>query len=120
MEQEEPVRMPFAEARVQDVDPRPGGGEDRLVLGHLARGGVDEVAEDREVDARIEVSERQHLDVLEKPGHVGHARQQRGHDHHGSRVVGDSRGEFEAGEASRRHPTSDQALHEGDRHLAGR
>jgi hypothetical protein len=98
----------------------PGGGEDRLVLGHLARGGVDEVAEDREVDARIEVSESQHLDVLDKPGHGGHARQQRGHDHHGSRVVGDSRREFEAGEASRRYPTSGQALHEGDRHLAGR
>ena len=40
--------------------------EDRLVPRHLARGSVREVAEDREVDVRVEVAEGQHLEVLEE------------------------------------------------------
>ena len=42
------------------------GGENRRVVGQLARVGVGEVAEDREMDVRIEVAERQHLEVLEQ------------------------------------------------------
>ena len=120
VEQVEPVRASLAEAGVQGLDAGPRRFQDRLVLRHLLRGGVDEVAQDREVDAGVEIAESQDLDVLDEGGHRGHARQQRGHDHHGPRVLGNSGGELQAGEPPRRRPTRGQALDEGDRHLAGR
>ena len=43
------------------------GREDLGVVRHLLRGGVGEVGEEREVDHRIEVRERLHLEVLEEP-----------------------------------------------------
>ena len=51
---------------------------------------VGEVAEDREVDVRIEVAERQHLEVLEQRRHRLGARQHRRHDDHRARVVGNA------------------------------
>ena len=62
----EAVAAALGVACVEGRDAGARGVEDRLVLRHLARGGVREIAEDREVDARIEVAQRQHLEVLEQ------------------------------------------------------
>ncbi len=84
-------------------------GEDRVVAGQVARVGVGEVAEDREVDVRIEVAERQHLEVLEQRRHRVDAREQRRHDDHRPRVVGNAVGEVEARQPPRRDRPGDHA-----------
>ena len=88
--------------------------------GQLARVGVGEVAEDREMDARIEVAEREHLDVLEQRRHRGGARQHRRHDDHRAGVVRNAIGEVEAGQAARRDRPGDHALSERDRDVGRR
>ena len=57
-------------------------GEDAVVAGHFGRGCVREVAEDGEVNVRVGVAERQHLEVLQQLFHPGNAGEQRGDDDH--------------------------------------
>ena len=66
MEQEEAVRVPDAEAFGEQGDAGARGVEDRLIAWQIADVGVGEVAEDREMNVRIEVAERQHFEVLEQ------------------------------------------------------
>jgi hypothetical protein len=107
-------------ACVQGVDPGSRGAQDLRVVRHLARGGVREVAQDREVDARIEIAESQHLEVLEQLGDPRDAREQRRHDDHGSRALRHAAQEVEAGKAAWRSEADKQALDDGDRHVARR
>ena len=97
----EAVVPPLGVAGVEGFDPGTGGAQDRRVLRHLARRGVREVAEDREVDARIEVAERQHLEVLEQLRDPLDARQERRHDDHGPRALRHAAQEVEAGQPPR-------------------
>ena len=116
----EAVAPPLGVAGVEGLDSGAGGVQDRLVLRHLARGGVGEVAEDREVDARIEVAEGQHLEVLEQLPDSLDARQQRRHHDHGPRALRHPVQEVEAGQPPRRGEAGRQALDDGDRHVARR
>ena len=86
-----------------------------------ASGGVGEVAEDGEVDVRIEVAERLHLEVLDQLVHTGHAGQQGRDDDHRPRLLGDAGGEIEARQPPRRPSSvSDHALDAADGQLARR
>src|SRR5436189_3618 len=80
------------------------GGPHRSVLGQLATGRVREVAENGEVDARIEVPECQHLQVIDQLGHGRDAGQERRHDHHGPGVFRDLGAELDARKSPRRNP----------------
>ncbi len=119
MEQEEAVAPPFGQAAVQGLDALLGRGQDRLVLGQVARGRVREVAQDREVDVRVEVAEGEDLDVLHQLLDLGHAGEQRGHDHHRPLVRRDALPELEAREPPRGGQPRGQPLHERDGHVAG-
>ena len=91
--------------------------------GSVLRIGVGEIAEDREMDARIEVAEREHLHVLQQRRHRFGARQQRGHDDHRAGIVRDALnaiGEVEAGQTARRERPGDHALSKRDRDVGGR
>ena len=116
----EAVGAPLGVAGVEGLDPGTGGGQDRLVLRHLARGSVREVAEDREVDVRVEVSERQHLEVLEQLPDPLDARQERRHDDHGPRALRHPGEEVEAGEPPRSGEADAEALDDSDRHVTRR
>ena len=69
MEQKEAIGVVRAEPPIEVLDAGARGGEDGGVVRQLARFGVGEVAEDREMDVRIEVAEREHLDVLQQRRH---------------------------------------------------
>ena len=89
--------------------------------GIVARGRVGEVAEDREVDVRVEVAEGQHLEVLEQLA----APRPRWSSSVGTttmrpRVLGDAGREVEARQPPRRRQPRGQALDERDGQLAGR
>ena len=78
MEQEEPVGVSGAEPQVQieDALARPPP-ESAPSSSRVGRRRVGEVAEDGEMDARIEVAEREHLQVLQQRGDAVGAGQQR-------------------------------------------
>ena len=120
MKQEEAIRVFGAEPPIEVLDARARGGKNRRIAGQLARIGVGEVAEDREVDARIEVAQREHLDVLQQRRHRRGARQQRRHDDHRAGVVWNPIGEVEARQAARRDRPGDHALRERDRDVGRR
>ena len=123
MEQKEAIGVLGAEPPIEILDAGARGGKDRRVLGQLARFGVGEVAEDREMDARIEVAEREHLHVLQQRRHRVGARQQRRHDDHRAGVVRDALnaiGEVETRQTTRRERPGDHALSERDRDVGGR
>ena len=63
MEQEEAVRTAVGMFRVERADGVGGGGKNLVVERQRFGLRVLEVAQDREVDVRIEVAERLHLDV---------------------------------------------------------
>ena len=118
MEEIEPIEGSVGESGIESLDARARRREGRLVLRHAACGSVREVAEDREVDPRVEVSEGQDLQMLELPFDVHGIRQERGNDHHDPRGLGDCRRVVEAREAPRRRQTRGQALDERDGELA--
>ncbi len=120
VEQEEAVRMAGAEAAVEIDDARPRGVENRRVARPFARVGVGEVAEDREVDPRIEVAQREHLDVLQQRRDPVDARQQRRHDDHRAGRRRHALREIEAGQAARRDRPHDRAVRERERDVRGR
>jgi hypothetical protein len=57
MKQEETIRVSRAELSIEAFDAVARGGKNRRVPGQVAGIGVDEVAEDREMDSGIEVSQ---------------------------------------------------------------
>jgi hypothetical protein len=71
------------------------------------------------VDVRVEVAEGEDLDVLHQLLDLGHAGEQRRHDHHRPLVRGDALPELEAREPPRGDQPRGQPLHERDGHVAG-
>ena len=120
VEEVEPVRASFCIAGIEGLDARTGGRQNGLVLRHVAREGVGEIAEDGEVNARVQVAERHDLDVLDQGVNLRHARQQRGHDHHGPCVLGDARQHVEAWKTPGRRQVGGEPLNQRDGDLAGR
>ena len=120
MKQEEAIGVLRAEAPVERLDAVARRRENRRIAGHLARLGVGEVAEDREVNERVEIAEREHLHVLQQRRHRGDARQQRRHHHHGAGVVRHPLREVEAGQPPRRNRPVDHSLRERDRDVGSR
>ena len=72
------------------------------------------------MDARVQVSERQHLEMLEKRVDARHARQHGRHDDHRARVSGNTVREVEAGKALRRNRPRGQTLDTCDRDVGCR
>ena len=97
MEEEEPIGVPGTESPIERLDAGTRRRQHRRVTRHVARRGVGEVAQDREVDVRIEIAERQHFEVLQQRRHRRLARQHRRHDDHRPRLGGNRTGELETG-----------------------
>ena len=114
MKQEEPVGVSFTEPQIEVQDPFARRRQDRSVLVALGRRRIDEIAEDGEVDARVQIAEREHLEMLEQRRDGVRAREQRRHDHHRPRVVGHAFGEIEPRQPARRNRPGTESLHEGD------
>ncbi len=85
MEQEEAIGAAVAVLPVERLDAGPRRVEDLGVARQRFGGGIAEIAEDREVDVRIDVAERLHLEVREKLGDLLHAIENRRHDDHRAR-----------------------------------
>ena len=60
------------------------------------------------MDARIEIAEREHLDVLEQRVDAGRARQHRRDDDHRAGVLGNAGGEIEARQPLRADEVDDR------------
>ena len=67
---------------VQGLDTGGGRGEYRIVGRHHGGRRVGEVAQDGEVDVRVAVAQREHLEVLDQLGNPADAREQRRDDDH--------------------------------------
>ena len=104
---------------VQGVDARSRGGQNVGVVRPVLGEGVGEVAEQREVNAGIEVAERLDLQVREQLVDRAHAAEQGRHDHHRATILGHSAVELETREHTRRDQPRQQALHRARRQLAG-
>jgi hypothetical protein len=114
VKQEEAIRMSRTELAVETLDPVAGGRQNRRIAGHVARIGVHEIAENREVDARIEFAEREHFDVLQERRDRRGARQHRRHDDHRAGFVWNPIREVESRQTARRNRPCDDALRQGD------
>ncbi len=119
VKQEEAIRPPVAVLAVERVDARPRRLEDLGVARQGFGGGVAEVAEHREVDVRIDVAERLHLEVCEKLLDLVHAIESGRHNHHRARGRR-HRFELEARQPARRNQDADDALQDLDGELARR
>ena len=71
------------------------------------------------MDARIEVAERQHLEMVDQLADPFDARQQRRHHDHGPRALRHSAQEVEARQPPRNGEARAQALYDARSHLAG-
>ena len=109
MEQVEAAAAVAGVAMVQGVDARSRGGQNVGVVRPVLGEGVGEVAEQREVNARIEVAERLNLEVREQLVDRAHAAEQGRHDHHRAAILGHAAVEFE----TREHPRGDQPRQAG-------
>jgi hypothetical protein len=83
--------------------------EDRAVVRLRLFSGVPEVAQDGEMNVRVEIAERLDLEVREQFVHARDAVEHRRHDHH--RPIGLwHRSQLEPGQAPRRNQPADQPL----------
>ena len=119
MEQVEAAAAVAGVAMVQGVDAGSRGGQNVGVVRPVLGDGVGEVAEEREVDARIEVAERLNLEVRQQLVDRAHAAEQGRHDHHRAAILGHAAVELETREHPRRDQPRQQALHRARRQLAG-
>ena len=119
MAQEETVGPSAGMLRVERFDPAPGGGQDLLVARQRLGGRVADVAEDREVDARVHVAEGLHLEVRDQLAGALHAVEDRRDDHHGAGVLRHG-AQLEPRQPARRNQVGDDPLHDLNRQLAGR
>ena len=89
-------------------------GEDRIVGRHHGGRRIGEVAQDGEVDVRIAVAQRQHLEVLDQLGDPAHAREQRRDHDHGAMLRGHAAHEIDARQPARGPDARREPLHDGD------
>ena len=113
-------RGPSPNLRLSASTPVARAVEDRRVLRRVGGVGVGEVAENREVDAGIEIAEREHLDVFEQRVDAVGARQHRRDDDHRAGGVGNAVGEVEARQPLRADDVDDRPLDARDREVARR
>ena len=104
-------------ARVQRLDARRRRGEDRVVGRHHGRRRVGEVAQDGEMDVRVAVAQREHLEVLDQLGDPAYAREQRRDHDHGAMLRRDAAHEIDARQPARGPDARREPLHDGDGEL---
>ena len=108
----EQVEAAAAVPLVERFDLRDRRLQDLRVAAPLRRLCVLEVAEDREADPRIEVSERLHLEVLDELVHARSAREQCRDHHHRLGLLGHARLEVEPRQPARLRERRHQPLHD--------
>jgi hypothetical protein len=96
MEQEEAVLVLAARPGVELVDAGTGALEQRRVVRSVGVCLVREIAQNSEMDAGIEVAQREDLHVLEQQVHSRKAGQHGRHHHHRPCRVGNAAGQIEA------------------------
>ncbi len=109
MKQEEPTAgLPWI-PRVQRVDGRTRGRNDLLVVWRRFADRIREVAQDREVNVRIEIADRLDLEVIDESVDTLDAVDDRWYDHHRPRI---SRKTvvFQPRQAARRYQRGEDAL----------
>ena len=107
--QEETIARGVVMFRVERADALARRLQDRGVLRLRLFGGVAEVAQDGEMNVRVQIAERLDLEMREQIVHPRDAVEHRRHDHH--RPVGLGHGaQFEASQAPRWNQAADQAL----------
>ena len=116
MEQEEAIGvLPRTEAQVEIENALAGGRQNRPVFVAHRRRRIDEIAEDREMDVRIQVALRQHLQMLEQRL----ARRRRWPSSVGTTTIVRAVSGTPSAKSRRRQPTGtdpprDQPLHDRD------
>ena len=117
VKQEEPVRAAVRVPGVERGDARAGRLENLRVVRQRFGRRVQEVAEDGEVNVRVDVAERLHFEVRDQITDALHAVEERRHDHHrpGRRR---HRVELEPRKPARRDQVADHPLQNLDGQLA--
>ena len=110
----------LAVARVQRLDALARGRHDRRVARPLRLVRVHEVAEQREVEVRVEVADRLDLEVLDQLPRPRDAVEHGRDDHHGPRGGRHAAAQVEARQPPRLHQPGGDALHERRRQLGRR
>ena len=120
MKQEEPVGVAHAELAVERFHARPRAFENRGVFRSVDRARIGKVTENREMDAGVEVSQREHLDVFEERIDARGAGQHRGNDDHGPGSVRDAAGKVETRQPFRADRVDNPILDARNREVARR
>ena len=115
MEQEKTIVVCRAEFGVERRDAAAGLFQQVAVVGRDLCGRIGKVAEDGEVDTRIEVAEGKHLHVFNQRVHAGTAREHCGDDHHRPGGLGDTRGgKIQPWQPRRAEDFRDESVQSGD------
>ena len=104
VEQKKPIVRPKFD--VEPLHTRAGALEDRHILWHVRRVRVRKITQNREVDARIHVAEREDLEMFDQHVDTSDAGQHRRDDHHRARVVWNAFRKIEARQPFRRDQTT--------------
>ena len=120
MKEVEAIGRAGSVARIQCIDSRDQGGQHFVLADPVFGAGVGEVGEQAEMDVRVHVPERMHLEVLDQSSGALDRRDERGHDHHGAGLLGHAATQVESRQRQRAHQAMDGAMHERHRQLAGR
>jgi hypothetical protein len=120
MEEKEAVVPPGRMTVVQLLDPRARRRENLGVARKRLGLGVAKVAEEGEVDVRVQISESLDLEVVDQTAYRLHAREKRRNDDDRPRALGHTARKVQPREAARGHETGRDALDQGDRDLARR
>ena len=118
VEQKEPIGVVHAKLEIERLDAGACACEHRRVFRRVPCAGIGEIAQDREVDAGIEIAQRQHLNVMEQRVNACAARQHRGNNHHRPGLARNAGRQIETWQAFGRNQTGGQSLDARDRHLA--